>query len=279
LAEGSFAITTPIPIQKGDVWQGAGASQRTDGSISARTLIQATAGAQQVFRQPSGSGGSGPMTLRFLDISGAVGSSSCLPHCGAGVLAFGTVRIEMSRIHHNQLNGFSDVSGVWEDVEIDHNGLSWGRDCCSGGLKSVTGGVTVRRAFVHDNDGNGIWCDFCRVQDGEAPFVIEHSTIVNNGKDGLHYEVSDVGATIRNNRIQGNNTINNAYDGGIDILQSQNALVENNVLGSNRMVEIAARWYPRTDAYTLNNIIIRNNALNGGALTGCGSGVSCENNG
>jgi hypothetical protein len=109
--------------------------------------------------------------------------------------------------------------------------------------------------------------------------VIEHSTIVNNGKDGLHYEVSDVGATIRNNRIQGNNTINNAYDGGIDILQSQNALVENNVLGSNRMVEIAARWYPRTDAYTLNNIIIRNNALNGGALTGCGSGVSCENNG
>jgi hypothetical protein len=110
--------------------------------------------------------------------------------------------------------------------------------------------------------------------------VVEFSTIINNGKDGVHYEVSDVGATIRNNIIQGNNFINNNYDGGVDILRSRNAVVENNIFGDNDggadPAGVRARWY--SGDYTLQNIVIRNNTMNGDRLVGCGGQVTCTNN-
>jgi hypothetical protein len=61
----------------------------------------------------------------------------------------------------------------------------------------------------------------------------------------------------------------------IEINSSQNAIVENNVLGDNGGAGVIANG---TRDPGLGNVIIRGNQLNGDRLRGCGGTVACLGN-
>jgi hypothetical protein len=71
--------------------------------------------------------------------------------------------------------------------------------------------VEVRSSYIHDNQGNGLWCDnFCRDSDSHLNgFWVHENLVVNNGRAGIRYEnvgeVADAGkALIENNEVHGN---------------------------------------------------------------------------
>src|SRR4030095_15973158 len=68
----------------------------------------------------------------------------------------------------------------------------------AGGMKWDVGQVTVRNAYVHDNDCRGLWADI-----NARGALIEHNLIEDNGAEGIFYEISQ-DAVIRNNRVYRN---------------------------------------------------------------------------
>ena len=91
--------------------------------------------------------------------------------------------------------------------------------------------------YVHDEQGNGLWCDVgCSNDPAIAPqecptgcFWVHDSVVVNSDRAGIRYENSPNQALFENNEIHGNGI--KERRGGIDIRDSQNALVLNNDFG------------------------------------------------
>jgi hypothetical protein len=54
-----------------------------------------------------------------------------------------------------------------------------------GGMKWDVGQVTVRNAYVHDNDCRGLWADI-----NAHGALIEHNLVENNQAEGIYYEIS-----------------------------------------------------------------------------------------
>jgi parallel beta-helix repeat protein len=99
----------------------------------------------------------------------------------------------------------------------------------SGGMKWDVGQVTVRNAYVHDNDCRGIWADI-----NAHDALIENNLVVNNRAEGILYEISQDG-TIRNNRIYRNGFGASGWYwyGGITVASSFNVEVYGNRLSGN----------------------------------------------
>jgi hypothetical protein len=87
------------------------------------------------------------------------------------------------------------------------------------------------RVFVHDEQGNGLWCDVGCSNDParENGFWVHDSVVVDSGRAGIRYENSPNQALFEHNEIHGNGT--KERRGGIDIRDSQNATVEANKFG------------------------------------------------
>lgn len=69
----------------------------------------------------------------------------------------------------------------------------------AGGFKfSKASNVQLLNNWVHDNAGNGMWCDI-----GSVNVTFDGNTIINNAFEGIKYEISTI-ATIRNNVVNGN---------------------------------------------------------------------------
>jgi parallel beta-helix repeat protein len=99
----------------------------------------------------------------------------------------------------------------------------------AGGMKWDFGQVTIRNAYVHDNDCRGLWADI-----NAHDAVIENSLIEHNKAEGIAYEISH-GAVIRNNQIYGNGYIASGWywDGGITIEASFDVEIYGNRLSGN----------------------------------------------
>jgi hypothetical protein len=99
----------------------------------------------------------------------------------------------------------------------------------AGGMKWDVGQVTVRNAYVHDNDCRGLWADI-----NAHGALIEHNLIENNFREGVFYEISQ-DAVIRYNNVNGNGRAANGWywDAGILVNASFNVEVYGNRLAGN----------------------------------------------
>jgi hypothetical protein len=175
-------------------------------------------------------------------------------------------------------------------VEVDHNGSDAELGKGASGMKFARAhGVVVRNSFVHDNLGNGVWCD---VQCGD--YTVVDSVIVRNSRKGVHYEKSGASdevvtysgfAYIARNIVRDNGWENrlHAADGGIVLVSSKNALIEDNVFGGNHRAGVVISQDGRLSGdkhgWVIANVVIRNNTLNGNGIIGCGlAGVTCSGN-
>jgi hypothetical protein len=243
--------------------------------------------AQDVVELKTGPGvGSVDVTLIDLDISGGGRN---------GVGCWIGTTVEGGRIHDNPKDGIGcDLEGnagdvVVDGVEIDHNGsvesLGWG----AAGIKWFhADGVTVRNSSIHDNIGNGVWCDGnC----GDLDVV--DNVITGNTRKGVFYEksggshirgVSYTGfATIRGNVIQRNNLEGSeTAHAGISIIASRNVLVVGNTFGDNadQAIHIRnddARLHDDKPGFVVGNVTAGANDLNGERIVGCDlPGVTCS---
>ncbi|HSL10598.1 MAG TPA: right-handed parallel beta-helix repeat-containing protein, partial [Actinomycetota bacterium] len=97
--------------------------------------------------------------------------------------------------HDNGRNGigcgleYGDGPVVIDGAEIYENGTEEQLGRGSGGIKLARlgpGGFTLRDSSVHDNLGNGVWCDVQCI----GTFLIEGNTIEGNTRKGVLYEKS-----------------------------------------------------------------------------------------
>jgi parallel beta-helix repeat protein len=146
--------------------------------------------------------------------------------------------------------------------------------------------------FVHDEQGNGLWCDVgCKKDPDRANgFWVYSSVVVNNDRAGIRHENSPNQALFENNEVHGNGS--SANRGGIDIRDSQNAEVRNNTFGAKTLAGVAyagnstklavrATDSGRTDRTDLESIDIHHNTMNGEIIKGCELSdtiVRCANN-
>jgi hypothetical protein len=255
LDAGRAAVSSPIRPKSGQRFIGAGMDA---------TSIEGS-GVSAVFDAK----GVSNVTWQHLAISGAAGSESCKPACGRGISGGAGSRIDHVYIHHNANAGIDGTDGsvVITNSELAFNGSDAFTGCCAAGIKSANG-YTISNSYIHDNVGVGVWCD---VGCTGIPFQVLDNRIENNLLGGVRFEISSGPTVIRGNTVRNNNRAGQGGHGGIEINSSQNATVENNVLGGNQGAGIIANG----SRGPLGNVVIRNNQLGGDKVSGCGGGVSC----
>jgi hypothetical protein len=275
LAAGTYDVPATVQLES-DTVVGAGRDQTFIVGTGAKNLFSADSGAVWEFRS--------------LDISGGVGDSACAPDCGRAFVGTGeSLTLYDIRCHDNDNqcvgSGAADLHFV--NNECDHNGtLEFAAAAArsTACIKRIRGASTaivteVRDSFIHDNIWSGVWFDF---YEGQA--VIEGNTITGNGKAAIQWEVSG-GFNAADNLIVRGNTIQNngrsgitTTNGGFICNTCADVLIENNIFGQNGAPSAATKYIVSTREWgNIHGVIVRNNTLNGDALT-CPNGVTCSGN-
>jgi hypothetical protein len=234
----------------------------------------------------------GTVRLEWVKIVGGTGQygvdGSPVAGTGSGLamgMASNTSSLYAVHITGSDGAGITNAHGTFDSIELDdttNNPDFLG--FIGSGLKAINE-VEVRDSYIHDNQGNGLWCDeFCHDSvDHLNGFWVHHNLVVNNDRAGIRFEkvgeVADAGeALIENNEVHGNSL--KLSRGGIDIRDAQNALVRNNAFGAKTIAGVA---YPRnrdrmairatdsgrSDRPDLWNVDIVANVLNGEVIKGC----------
>jgi Right handed beta helix region len=225
----------------------------------------------------------GTVRLEWLTVQGG----NFTGNAGTGVgLAGGQMKpssvVDAVVIKDNEGAGVSNFNGTFVRSELTNNTTDPDAlGFIGSGLKAVNE-VVVERSYIHDTQGNGIWCDEECNDTSLGTFVVEDTLVVNSGRAGIRWE--KVGGTAAGEALMRRNEIHgNSYDvrrGGISIRDAENAIVQNNQFGA---VTIAGVSYPRNaggvaitatdsggaDRPNLFNIDIGNNILNGETVKGC----------
>jgi hypothetical protein len=279
---GTFTTSRPIQPKDGQTLVGP-----------AKIVGQGMTVDGDVFSLKTQDTGSENVTLRDLDISGA-GRHGVGCYIGTHIMG--------GRLHGNgkdgmgcDLDGRSDVGILVDGVEIDHNGTDPVWVLNAAGIKWFhLDGATVQNSHVHDNVGDGVWCD---AQCGD--FDVLDSVIERNTRKGVFYEKggesdgtigTPSGTYTGTMRVIGNVIINNDLDNvpqahaGVGIYSAKNVLVEGNTFGGNvRAVavnETDSRLNDDKHGWLVSNVTIRNNTLNGDVVVGCAPEypVTCSGN-
>jgi hypothetical protein len=248
-------------------------------------------------------GSQGVATFRGFDISGARSPSSagtCINQvgqqgnaaCGKAFVAFGQGTVLRNIDCHD--NGSNCVSGS-SDLVLDSVNCYM-----NGGPYSMTSGfahaacvkqaavydagandVTIMNSYIHDQPGNGIWCDFCKF----GHWDIHDNIFQHNGNHAIQWEMSGGWSSTDSAHVYNNTFIDNGWQtdkfrpGGVIISTANDILFENNVFqGLNTwgisVIYTASRNPPQPDS---RGVVIRNNTMNGDTITGCDlAGVSCS---
>lgn len=127
-------------------------------------------------------------------------------------------------VHHNGQKGIGGggLNLLVQGNEIAFNNwagfdLAWE----AGGAKfAQTKGLIVRGNSIHDNTGEGLWCDVDCIDS-----VYENNTVTNNSAGGLAYEIS-YGAIIRNNVVRNNGAPDSTWLWGAQITVQNSRDVE-----------------------------------------------------
>jgi hypothetical protein len=280
---GTYTISQPLQLRNGDKLVGEqGTLWQRGPAFDPDPVVKVVAGSGvQVGIRPSGSIFGGPNLVEWIDLSGAKGTGSV--STGVGIAAGSTDGSFVARynyIHHNDAVGIAGAHGTIIYNEFTRNTLI-GNFIGTNGA-GVKGGEEYLAAnnYVHDEQGNGLWCDSGCDNDPTANlggFWVHHNLLVNNGRAGVRYENSANAAVIENNEVHGNST--QARRGGVSIHDAQNALVRNNVFGpttiagvfygANAVAAIRCSDSGRAGRPDLRNVTIVNNILNGETIKGC----------
>jgi hypothetical protein len=166
-----------------------------------------------------------PISIRWVDLTGASVTGT-----GSGAITAGSAGsdflVEFVRIHDNASVGISNMKGRIFHSEFFKNSYAGSAPGFNG---SAIKGITEYEAgnlYVHEEQGNGLWCDVGCSNDSKRVngFWVHDSVVVNSGRAGIRYENSPNQALFENNEIHGNAKIEESR-GGIDIRDSQNAWV------------------------------------------------------
>ena len=242
----------------------------------------------------------GTVSLEWLKVTGANFDGTA--GSGSGI-ALGAstpqTRVYAVEVIDTDGAGITGANGVLNRIELarntnDPNALGF----IGSGVKGVDEYV-IRNSYVHDQQGNGIWCDEecddTTVSVGtptgtvSGKFYVADNLVVNNAKQGIRYELVptvDPGgeALIRGNRVHGNNVSSNT--GGVGVRDASHAVIEDNVFGAATVAGISypnngtnvAVWVTESGTrYPTTDITVRNNTLNGEVVE-ClsGSNLTCQ---
>jgi hypothetical protein len=287
----TYTVDTMMELNEGDQIAGPPATfiERPPAFDPEPTVtILATEGLSHVIRAK------GTVRLEWVKIVGGTGEyaadGSPLAGTGSGLamgLASNTSSLYAVHITGTDAAGITNAHGTFERIELDDttkdaNFLGF----TGSGLKAINE-VEVKNSYIHDNQGNGIWCDeFCHDSvDHPNGFWIHDNLVVNNDRAGIRFErvgeVADAGeALIENNEVHQNSL--ELSRSGIDIRDAQNALVRNNVFGGKSIAEVTylpnasgvairATDSGRSDRPDLWNVDIVDNVVNGEIIKGCES--------
>jgi hypothetical protein len=301
---GTYQVSAPAILKAGDKLKGQpGTWTYVDTAKKPTPVVKLVGSGTDNLLRANGSG----ISISWVDLTGASGTGT-----GSGAIAAGSAGsdfvVEYSRIHDNASLGISNMNGTVRDSEFFKNSNAQSSLGFNG---SAVKGITefeAARVYVHDEQGNGFWCDVgCKnsartTMTPKCPtgcFWVHDSVVVNSGRAGIRYENSPNEALFENNEIHANSS--NTTRGGIDIRDSQNATVEFSVFGgaqfrfidplnklvtvtygpntNNERIGIRATDSGRSDRVNLSNVIVRNNTMNNERIIGCdGRRVVCSNN-
>src|SRR5918995_790121 len=239
-----------------------------------RCTVAGSASVENVFR-PIGQGGT-TATVRFEGITITGGNFTGSSGTGTAI-AEGSMTDLSSHygieVRDNDAAGINGAKGIFERVEFtnntrDPNALGF----IASGIKALTE-VEVKNSYIHDTQGNGLWCDGgCVDASNMLPgFYVHHNLVVDNWRAGIRYENSTNAALIENNEVHGNSY--KAKRGGVSVHDAQNARVEDNVFGpatiagvtyrANAVAAIRCSDSGRSGRPNLQNVVLVGNVLNG----------------
>jgi hypothetical protein len=267
ITEGDYLLSANINVQSDEWFQGRIDTAKGRPEIYTAGDVGNTSsdfgGVDRIFPVESNTN----VQIKGLDIAGAQAwktsaAAGCNPNCGRAISGGADMIVDDVRLHHNEAAGLAGShNGDWTitDSEIDNNGFGdIDRPNCTtpgecsyfaqdgdenaAGVKTASnnaGANTFTNLHVHDNSWAGLWCDLdC------GDFDIADSTITNNGRNGIHYEVSaqtsSDHATFSNNVIQdnglgpaGDSSYLWGHQAGIMITTSSYVTVTGNTFGGN----------------------------------------------
>jgi LPXTG-motif cell wall-anchored protein len=283
----TYTVDTMVELNEGDELAGPQATfiERAPAFDPEPTVtIVGSEGVSHVIRAR------GTVRLEWVKIVGGTGQySGGSPVAGTGSglamgMASNTSTLYAVHITGSDGAGITNAQGTFDRIELDDttqdpNFLGF----IGSGLKAINE-VEVRNSYVHDNPGNGLWCDAGCVDSTNHPngFWVHDNLVVNNGRAGIRFENvggSNAGeALIENNEVHGNSP--DAARGGISVRDAQNATLRNNRFGAATIagvvyppnssnVAIVASDSGRADRPDLFNIDILSNILNGETVKGC----------
>src|ERR671910_1248854 len=252
-----------------------------------KCTVAGNSSVENVFR-PIGQGGT-TATVSFEGIKITGGTFTGSSGSGAAI-AEGSMTNTSSHygieVMDNEAAGILSAKGTFERVELtDNTNDSRALGVIGAGLKARNE-VEVKDSYVHDTQGNGIWCDnFCEDSASHPNgFWVHDNLVVDNGRAGIRFEnVGQVstagGALIEDNEVHGN-SYGDAERGGISVRDDQNATIRNNRFGevtidgvryppNSRDVAIIASDSGRADRPNLSDIHIESNTLNGETIKEC----------
>jgi hypothetical protein len=251
-----------------------------------RCTVAGNASVENVFR-PIGQGGT-MATVRFEGITITGGNFTGSSGTGAAI-AEGSMTNTSSHygieVRDNEAAGILSAKGTFERVELtDNTNDPDALGVIGSGIKARDE-VEVKDSYVHDTQGNGIWCDNSCEDSARHPngFWVHDNLVVNNGRAGIRFENvggSNAGeALIENNEVHAN-SYGDAERGGISVRDAQNATIQNNRFGevtiegvryppNSHDVAIIASDSGRSDRPNLLNINIESNTLNGETIKEC----------
>ncbi len=227
------------------------------------------------------------ITIKWVDLSGARGTGNGTGSAIAAGSADSHFLVQYSRIHNNDSVGISNMHGRVLDSEFFSNSEA---AASLGFNASAVKGITeyeAWRVFVHDEQGNGLWCDHGCADDPLRTngFWVHDSVVVNNDRAGIRVEDSPTQALLQRNEVHGNGLVERR--GGIDIRDSEDVLVENNFFGPKTIAGVS---YPangdrigvratdsgRSDRVDLARVEVSGNTMNGDRIVTCGGPVACS---
>jgi hypothetical protein len=233
----------------------------------------------QVFKPAGAGGGLAQVYFEGIKITGGNFNGTS----GSGAAIAGGTTSDSSRfygveIRDNDAAGVQSGRGTFQRIELTNNSMDPGSiGFNAAGIKARHEAV-ILESYVHNTQGNGIWCDNSCLDTDLGTFWVHHNLVVGSGRSGIRWE--EVPSTGGEALIEGNE-VHGKTDGkpGISAHDAKDAVIRNNVFGA---ATIAYASYPknydegiqasdsgRSDRPDLLNIDILNNTLNGEVIKGC----------
>jgi hypothetical protein len=227
---GTYQVSAPAILKAGDILDGEwGTTTTVDTATQPFPKVMLEGSGTDNLLRPRGS----RISISWVDLSRASGTGS-----GSGAIAAGSASsdfvVQFARIHDNASLGISNMRGTVRDSEFFSNSLKQSALGFNGSAVKGTTEYEADGVYVHDEQGNGLWCDVgCKNSDrymtdacpteSTGCFWVHDSVVVNNDRAGIRYENSTSEALFENNEIHAN--ASDVKRGGIDIRDAQDAWV------------------------------------------------------